>query len=208
MTVRTALNLLESENLIKVEHGTGSIVLDRRAVPVKLSRYAEVMQPGGTLGPWQTACQRAGVNGDMVMVDVGTEPAPTDVAAIFGLDEGAEVVRRDRHATIEEDPVQLHTAWYPADVAAGTPLAESGRVEGGVYGALVAAGRTPATADEQISARPATAEEAAELGLREMANVLVLDRTTRDRDGRVLELLRVVADPARSIFVYDGLPLD
>lgn len=208
MTVRTALRLLESEGLVRIEHGAGTVVLDRRVVVVELSRYADVMRPGGNLGPWQTACQRAGVRGDMVMVDVGAEAAPSDVARRLGIEDGTTVARRDRHATIDGHPVQLHTAWYPEAVTTEIPaLAEAGRVEGGVYGAMVAAGLTPAAADERISSRMATAEESAELRLRETAHVLVLDRVTRGEDGQPLELLRVVANPARSVFVYDGLPL-
>jgi GntR family transcriptional regulator len=207
MTVRTALKLLESEGLVRIEHGTGTLVVDRRSVLVELSRYADVMRPGGTLGPWQTACERAGVNGNMVMIDVATATATADVAEALGIEAGAPVVRRDRHATIDDQAVQLHTAWYPLALVEGTPLTGSGRIEGGVYGAMISAGLNPQTADEKISTRIANAEEAAELRLREAANVMVLDRVTRDGDGRPLELLSIVANPARSVFIYDGLPL-
>jgi GntR family transcriptional regulator len=207
MTVRSALDLLQSEDLVRIEHGTGTIVLDRRAVRVALSRYADVMRPNGTLGPWQTACQRAGVNGDRVMIDVAHDEAPDDVAEALGIAPGASVVRRDRHATIDGKPVQIHTAWYSAELVRGTPLERPGRVEGGIYGALIAAGRDPVAADETISTRIATSEESAELNLRSAANVLVLDRLTKDRAGEPLEFLRVVANPTRSVFVYDGLPL-
>lgn len=207
VTAGAALKLLEAEGLARAISGRGTIVVDRRTVPVPLSRYGAVLEPGGQLGPWETACQRAGVNGGMVAVDVASEPAPSDVADALGIEPGSNVVRRDRHATIDDQPVQLQSAWYPADLVAGTPLAEPGKVTGGAYGALVAAGRVPTTADEAISTRAAGAEESAELGLREAANVLVLERITKDRDGQPLELLRVVANPARTTFVYDGLPL-
>jgi GntR family transcriptional regulator len=207
VTVRAALGVLEEAGLLRVVHGRGSEVVDRRPVPVRLSRYGAVMRPGGRLGPWETACAAAGVAGDMVMVAMERRPAPADVAAALGLAPGATVVQRDRHARIDGAAVQLHTAWYPLDVVAGTPLAAPGVVAGGVYGALAAAGVRLATADESPTARAATPEEAAELRLRAAAPVLVLDRLTRDVHGRAVELLRVVADPARSQLVYDGLPL-
>ena len=207
VTASAAIELLENEGLVRAISGRGTIVQDRRPVKVPLSRYAAVLQPGGNLGPWQRACQAAGVDGDMVMVDVAREAASSNIAEALGIPAGTLTVRRDRRATIDGQTVQLHTAWYAADLVAGTPLAEEDRVEGGVYGALTAAGHAPRSADETLSGRIATAEESTELRLREAAFVLVIERITRDTDGHPLELLRVVADPARSQFVYDGLPL-
>lgn len=207
VTVRTALALLESEGIVRIAHGTGTIVTDRRMVPVRLSRYSAVLTPGGDRGPWETACANAGVQGEMITVDVGTELATEDVATALAIEVGADVVRRDRHATIDTYPVQLQTAWYPAALVADTPLARREKIVGGVYRALASIGYPPAVADETVSCRPATIEEAAELRLRENAAVLVVERVTRTSAGLPIELLRVVADPARTRLVYDGLPL-
>ncbi|MEU4541596.1 GntR family transcriptional regulator [Streptosporangium sp. NPDC023825] len=206
-TASAAIKILEADDLVRTYQGRGTIVADRRPVAVPLSRYASVVEPGGQLGPWQTACQQAGVNGDMVMLDIGEQAAPADVAAALQIDPGTPVVRRDRHATIDGEPVQLHTAWYSAALVAGTPLAGRARVEGGVYGALTAAGHRPVTADEAVSTRAATREEAAELHLREGAAVLIVERITRDADRQPLEFLRVVATPRRTTLMYDDLPL-
>ncbi len=207
VTIRAAISVLEAEGLVRAIHGRGTEVLDRRAVPVRLSRYGAVLRPGGQLGPWETACERAGVTGDMVPLDVEQVAAPEDVASELGLAAGDLVVRRDRHANIDGQAVQLHTAWYPLALVAETPIATPGKVVGGIYAALKAAGLDPASADETVTARPATAEEAAELRIREGAPVLAISRVTKDAAGRALELLRMVADPSRSQLVYDDLPL-
>jgi GntR family transcriptional regulator len=207
MTARSALSLLESEGLVRIAHGTGTIVTDRRVVPVALSRYSAVLEPGGRLGPWETACQQAGVNGEMVPIDVEELPAPPKVARALQVSEGSPTVRRERRATIDGHAVQLQSAWYTEALASEAGLASQAKIVGGVFGALAASGRMPATADETVSCRTSTPEEATELRLRETAAVLVIERVTRDAAGAPLEFLQVVADPARTNLVYDKLPL-
>ncbi|MEV1003384.1 GntR family transcriptional regulator [Nonomuraea sp. NPDC050202] len=207
-TMTAALNQLRGERLVTGVRGQGTFVLDWKPVRVPLSRYRAVLEPGGQLGPWETACQQAGVTGSMVTVEVATEPADADVAEALGLTEGTDtVVRRSRHATLEDSTCQVHTAYYPAQLVEGTPLAGQEKVVGGVYGAMRAAGIIPTSADEHLSARPSTAEEAAELTLMTGFPVLTLDRLTRDQEGRRVEWLRMVIDPTRVMVVYDGLPL-
>lgn len=205
VTIRHAIAVLERQGLVRVVQGRGTEVVDRAAVPVRLSRYAAVLDPGQR-GPWETACDRAGVVGHMAVVDVDRQAAPADVAAALDLPPSAPVIRRDRHATIDDQVVQLQSAWYPLALVAGTPLGGLGKVVGGAYAALVAAGVQLARPDETVSARAATDEEAAELRLRLGAPVLTIERLTRDVDGQAVELLRVVANPARTALVYDHLP--
>src|SRR5436190_22836920 len=44
-------------------------------------------------------------------------PAPADVAAVFGLDEGAPVIGRIRRQGTAEVSYRLHENWYPLDLA-------------------------------------------------------------------------------------------
>ncbi|WP_433259762.1 GntR family transcriptional regulator (plasmid) [Streptosporangium sp. CA-135522] len=206
-TVNTALGFLEAERLTRGVPGQGVFVLEWRPVRVAVSRYAAVLEPGGQLGPWETACQQAGVNGAMVTIGVDCVLASVEVAAALGLGEGAQVIRRSRHAMIDRMPVQLHTAFYPADLVEGTPLAGTAKVVGGVYAAMRAAGFLPAAADEKVSTRPADHDEAAQLGLRQGTPVLTVDRVTRDESRRPLEYLRMIIDPHRIELLYDDLPL-
>ncbi|TMR90612.1 GntR family transcriptional regulator [Nonomuraea basaltis] len=208
-TMSAALKQLRGERLVTGVRGQGVFVLNWKPVRVPLSRYNAVLEPGGQLGPWETACQQAGVTGSMVTIEVAREPADADVAEALGLAEGIDtVVRRSRHATLNDNTCQIHTAHYPAQLVDGTPLAGEEKVVGGVYGAMRAAGIIPTTADESLSARPATAEESAELTLTPGAPVLTLDRLTRDQEGRRVEWLRMVIDPTRVVVEYDGLPLN
>jgi len=208
-TVSEAVKLLEAEGLVHAATRTGILVLDQRPVPVALSRYLTVMQPGGDRGPWETACHRIGIPGRMDLIEVGTMPAEDDVAEALELPPAQRrIVRRYRRAMLgdPEQAVQLHTASYPARLVRGTPMSGDGKIEGGVYGAFTAAGIPPVTATETVGTRPATDEEYAELNLRGNP-VLTVERITRDAGRRPIELLQIVADPSRAIFVYDNLPL-
>ncbi|MGA2830625.1 MAG: GntR family transcriptional regulator [Streptosporangiaceae bacterium] len=209
-TVHTAIRLLEAQGIVQAVHGSGVVVLDQRPVQVALSRYASVMRPGGDLGPWETACQQTGITGRMHLIEVETVSADDEVTtALELLPAGRRIVRRSRHAVVDdpEQVVQLHTASYPAKLVRGTPIARDARIDGGVYGAFVAAGIIPATATETVGARPATDEEIAELRLRGQLTVLTVQRVTRDTGGRPIEYLQIAADPARTVLKYDDLPL-
>lgn len=209
-TVAAAIQLLAAEGVVHAAPVTGIVVLDQRPVRITLNRYAEVLQPGGQLGPWETACQQAGIPGRMALIEV--EPAvaaEADVASLLDLPIGKHrITRRSRHAMLgdPERVAQLQTASYPARLVKGTPLVRSEKITGGVYGALAAAGIHPATTAETVRARPASDDEAAELRIRG-GTVLTIERVTRDAAGRPVELLQIVADPARTTLVYDPLPL-
>jgi GntR family transcriptional regulator len=210
-TVSKAFALLEAEGLVAADPASprsGTVVLDQRPVRVEFSRYADVLTPGGLRGPWETACDRAGVTGSMVLIDVEQAVgAPQDVADALGIRPGNPVTCRNRHAELGPGQVvQIHAAWYPQWVAEASAIGETGNIVGGIYLALTAAGLRPISADEAVTVRTATPIEAAELHLRG-TSVLVVERVTRDLDGKPLEFLRVVADPARTSLVYDGLPL-
>jgi len=209
-TANAAISLLEAEGLVRPMERTGIRVLDQRAVRVPLSRYSRVLAPGGRLGPWETALAAAGIPGQMVLLEVEHMLAEPDVAVALELSPLSRVVRRVRHAVIGVEPeqvVQLHEAFFPARLVAGTPIAEDGKLVGGVYAALAAAGLIPATADETVTARTATPDEIARLYMRG-GTVIAVERVTRDANGQPLELLRVAADPARTVLIYDDLPLN
>lgn len=206
-TISRAIELLAAEGLVDPIKKRGTVVREHSPVRVPLSRYRQVLEPGGALGPWETACRQQGVNGGMNPISVRHIPATAEVAARLGIDPGESVIVRRRHATINDEPVQIHYAHYPLSRFADTPIAAPGKVVGGIYGAMRALGVELSTADEGITSRVANEAEAAALRIRPTWPVLVLQRVTRDIAGDVVEYLHVVADPARTEFLYDGLPL-
>lgn len=205
-TVRQAYKLLESQGLVSIlgRHGT---VVRPPVVRVPLSRYGEVLAPGGSRGPWETTTFNLGLAGRMAMVDVGQVPADEHIAAALGVEPGVDVHRRRRRAMLGEELHHLQTAWYPIDVADRAGLTRAETVVGGIYGAMTGAGWPPAELDETVSARMPTTTEAAELRIGSGVPLLLVERVTRDRTGRVVELVHITAPADRIELSYDRLPL-
>jgi GntR family transcriptional regulator len=201
VTVRLALGLLREEGLIEPSPGRGTFVREAAPVRLALARYSGE----GDVGPFTAACKAQGIDGRMTVVAVDRLAAEAEVAAQLELDDGAPVVRRVRHALIEERPVQLQRSYFPAAVVDGTLLAEPAFLERGTFATLRAIGRPPARITEEVTAGLPTSDEAAVLGA---APVLRVVRLTRDAAGAALELLYVTASAERHVFLYENLPIE
>lgn len=206
-TLNQVYKILKDEQLIRRNAAVGMIVQPR---PTMVDLILHGQHGHGPL-PWAQVCERAGVDGRMVTDAVRQAPfteVGADVAELLDLSDNEDVVVRARHATIGESTARLDEAIYPLVLVHGTPIAEPGQVKGGVYNALASAGMEPATITRRvISTRPATDAEAKAMKLTPRAYVLTYDQVIADRAGRLVELLRFVANPARVRFVDEQVPL-
>jgi GntR family transcriptional regulator len=201
VTVRLALGLLREEGLIEPSPGRGTFVREAAPLRLALARYSGE----GDVGPFTAACKAQGIDGRMTVVAVDRLAAEAEVAAQLELDDGAPVVRRVRHALIEERPVQLQRSYFPAALVDGTPLAAPAFLERGTFATLRAIGRPPARITEEVTAGLPTSDEAAVLG---SGPVLRVVRLTRDAAGTALELLYVAASADRHTFLYENLLIE
>lgn len=207
-TVRDAIGVLADEGLVVTMGKGGTIVRNRTRVRIPLNRYTRVLAPGGSKGPWETACAQQGLDGQMKVVHVARVDGLDDVTNELGLPPGSELLYRRRYALIgSDDVVQVQHAWYPASVADEAGISGDRKIVGGVFGALTAAGYAPATATEQIESRMPTSTEATQLKISGKVPVLAVQRLTKAGDGQVLELLRTTAPADRIQLTYDDLPL-
>lgn len=208
-TVQRAYAELAADGYVVMRRRGGTVVRDRRVVRIPLSRYSKVMKPRGTMGPWETATAEQGLAGRMIVPEPAAETveAPADIAAALRVPSGTPVVRRRRHAIVDDEVVQLQEAWYPLDLAQQAGLDGPVKVTGGTLAAMISTGLEPTEAEERIHARLPTAEEAADLGMGSHVPVILVERVTRDAHGRPLELVRIVGAADRLELVYDGLPL-
>lgn len=208
-TVRDAIGVLADEGLVVTMGKGGTIVRNRTRVRIPLNRYSRVLSPGGTKGPWETACAEQGLDGQMKVVHVARGEGPEDVAELLGVLAGSELVHRLRYAMIgSDDVVQVQHVWYPSDLADAAGISGEGKVVGGVFGAMTAVGHAPATASEQVDSRMPTPGEAAQLKISGKVPVIAVQRVTKAADGRVLEVLRSTAPADRIQLTYDDLPLE
>lgn len=67
---------------------------------------------------------------------MGDVAAEGDVAALLGVKPGSLVTVRRRVMLLDDVLVQLADSYYPADLAHGTPLAESEKIPGDTVAAL------------------------------------------------------------------------
>jgi GntR family transcriptional regulator len=175
------------------------------AVRLTIERYAAALsdpdRPRRDLGPWQIACETHGLAARVEMTGVEHEAASAAVAERLGVDVGAAVVRRSRRMWAADQSLQLQSAWMPAELVEGTPLAGPDNVVGGVYAAMTRLGFAPARAVEEVSTRQPTDAEREQLSLTRAVPVMDVWRTTYTAAGRPIEVLHVVA--ARCTYVYE-----
>ncbi|ONK09261.1 GntR family transcriptional regulator [Streptomyces sp. MP131-18] len=209
LTLRRAVAILADEGLVVPVRKRGTVVRSRTLVPLPLSRYSRVIEPGGTKGPWETACAERGLDGRMVVDLVAPAVRISESSTrLLQLPAKTEAVYRRRLAMIgSDDVVQTQDAWYPPDIARDTPLSKEKKIEGGVYRQLIALGHRPAAVNERVKARLPTEQEAGRLRIGGRVPVFEVTRLTISAERRPLELLRVIAPADRVELVYDDLPL-
>lgn len=204
-TIENAIVLLRDDGYVQAARGHGTRVLGDRPVRLPFTRYGRVLEPPGDLGPWETACAAQGIQGEMTFTGLEHETATVLVADALDIEHGDPVIRRDREARAAGRILQLQSAWYPAELIAGSALEAPAKAIGGAYRVLTAIGRRPATATETITVRRPTAEEITKL--RRPRAVIDIRRITKDGNRTPVEYLAVTCDPARTVLTYDELPL-
>lgn len=209
-TVARALGELIGEGRLRTVRWHGTVVADPAPLTLPMERYRTVVTPDrdrADLGPWETACAARGITGYAELTSVDTIPAGDGSASRLGIAPGAPVVRRERTMWADGRPLQLQAAYYPATVAERVPaLAGTERITGGVYGAMTAAGLTPTTAREEVSARSATAAEGERIDVGARAPVLTVWRTTYAA-GAPIEAVHAITAAAAVALTYEDLPL-
>lgn len=176
-TAEKALNTLRSEGLVEPVSGVATVVTGA-APPHRtvIDRYATVHRTGHIY--------TAGEHAKIVIAEEC--PAPNDVAAALRIDPGSPVIRRHRVTYLGDTPRTSSTSWFPATLRQAAPkLLTTERIpEGTGRYVEVATGLTIRHGQEQILARLASTEEAAELGKPEPLAVLETRHTAWDEQDR------------------------
>jgi DNA-binding GntR family transcriptional regulator len=141
----------------------------------------------GSGDAWSAEVAAQGRVGTQRLLGASIIDPPESVRVALGLRTGDQVVARSRLMMVNDRPVEIASSYYPAAIAAGTPLAEQGKIRGGAIAALAALGHSPADVFEQITARWPDAEEAEVLQVEAREPLLVLSRTNLDAAGRPVE---------------------
>ncbi|GGV15259.1 GntR family transcriptional regulator [Streptomyces litmocidini] len=201
--VRRAQELLISQGVLEGRAGSGTYVAEPRR-RVRMVRSAAREQPDGS--PFRADMKAVGRKGGWESRTDAKVPAPVEIAARLGIDEGELCVRTVYEFLADGRPVQLSTSWEPYDLTGGTlvVLPEGGPHAGaGVVNRMAEIGVTVSHAVEQPEPRQATAEEASLLGIQKAALVTHIRRTYYSDQGRPVETADIVVPAALCEIVYE-----
>lgn len=194
-TVVRALDLLRQDGWIESHQGKGRFVLGQ---PARASRRAR--EHTYTLLDGDEAATK--------LLEAGPVLAPPRAASALGIDSGTPVVARRRLVVVDGvGPVELGTAYVPAELASGTDVGASSPLSEGVLQHI--ARRKGVRFDhvtERISARLPTVDEAGVLEIGRRDPLLTVLLAVCDRTGQPLVALDVLL-PASRHELEDVFPL-
>lgn len=173
MTLRQALDGLVRRGLLERRGGAGTFVAARK-----------VEQDLRVLRSYPDELRGQGVDATTTVLRLETVPAPSQVAAALGLVRAAPVHQIERLRSAAGAPLLAETVWLPAGVL---PDLETAPLNGSLWDALAGAGHPVARAVERLEPIVAGAHEARQLGVEPGAPLMLVERTSFDRDGTAVE---------------------
>jgi GntR family transcriptional regulator len=166
------------------------------------SRHRE--RRGGS--PFRADMAELGRTGTWEAHSEARTPAPNDIAQRLGIEPGALCVRTSYEFLADTQPAQLSVSWEPMSITGDTPimLPEMGPLAGmGVVERMRSIGIDIVTALEVPRPARATQEQANLLGISRGDQVLVIERTYFDGDGRAVETADITVPDARWEVAYE-----
>ncbi|WP_163549146.1 GntR family transcriptional regulator [Candidatus Frankia nodulisporulans] len=162
MTVRRAIEQLETEGLVWARRRHGTVV---RPLPSALRRTVRSRQMHrddfGYYSDAESVAWRA-----LGPTVVSWAPPPADVAGLLGVELTTNVLTRARLVGASPtEPRQIATSYLHPDVARGTVLEQVSTGPGGIYDRIEEMGHGPLKWRERISARAPSADDARALRL-------------------------------------------
>ncbi|MFB7208177.1 GntR family transcriptional regulator [Streptomyces sp. NPDC056255] len=185
-TVQKALQLLKGEGLVIGRPGASVTVREHRQRTIRPAAY---MAPAASGEPyrWVSEAANSGARAHSTLIEVAEETPPADIAAALGLQPGGTAVLRRQLLSIDDEPAELVTSYYPLDIAHGTALTERRRIAGGTPTLLAALGYPPRVSVDRVSARVATQDQYRLLRLPGDLPVLRTLRVVHSDDDRPIE---------------------
>ncbi|MFF1868036.1 GntR family transcriptional regulator [Kitasatospora herbaricolor] len=213
-TIRQALGVLAAEGVVDKVHGRGNFVRKPRKRVMRTNQRHQwekdrARAPEGTRKATGATEHDTGLTvSDLVFsADFRKVEADEALADVFGVAAGTPLLERIYRTRYEEEdaPFNLSHSYLVYDVVKANPDLLDASTEpwpGGTQNQLFTLGIELDRIEEHFTARPPTAEEAEELGLRAGVSVLILRKVSIDTDGRVVEVSDVTLPGDRTELVF------
>lgn len=189
-TAREAINILATEGLVDVRHGSGAYVRKQvKMIRLGAERYSEKTRRETGLSPFRAEALKQGKTVRVEVPDISRTIPPAIVAERLAVDPHSEsVVQRVNHYYADDVPVQIGITYIPWSIAAGTVLASDAKTgTGSIYARFAELGHQITNVREEISARMPRPDEAKILRTPPGVPVLDVLHTGIDQDGKPFE---------------------
>nr|WP_073052775.1 phosphonate metabolism transcriptional regulator PhnF [Kaistia soli] len=191
-TVRRGLSELAVRGLVRATQGRGTFV---EARPI---RY-----PIGPRTRFSEIVSRAGREAGGRLLGSAVVAADARTAAALGVAEGAPVIRLDTLRSADGTPISLGSGFFP--LPRFERFGDAYLAYGSITGALASRGVDDyRRLETRISARPASAEEAASLDLAPGRLLLAVDSINVDGDGTPIQFTRALFAADRTEIVVES----
>ncbi|MFI1581806.1 GntR family transcriptional regulator [Embleya sp. NPDC020630] len=205
-TVRKSLALLKADGLLISNQGKGVFVRPRPSVRFLTTGTNFRHRRDTGVANYNAEATAQGLQAKQEILAVEIIPAPAEIAERLGVGAETPVILRRRRFFVNGEPMQNVDGYYPADLFAGTPVAESPRIRGGVS-RLIEDPEGPIKQRivrfvEDLVIRMPTPKETEELAIPPGVPLARVFRSAHVASGEVVEVLdsRVPCD--RHVFRY------
>jgi len=187
ITIRRALDELESDGLISRQQGRGTFVRER-----------QIEQELSQLLSWSNQIREKGMHPSSTHCEIEVVDPTKEFASLLLMKHGEKVVRIRRLRLANDEAICIMTNYIPETKVPG--LAREGLVNDSLYATLPKYGIKATQAEDRVEARLATDKEAHMLQIHKGFPLLQVTRLTLDNTGTPL-YIAVVANRADK-FVY------
>lgn len=188
-TLRRALAELTAEGVLSSTQGSGNYV-----APPKLVHVRQLTSFSDDLGA-------AGLTVHSEIIDADQPSADADLATHLDIDKGAPVERLVRLRIVNDEPLALETACLPIPLDG---LVDAVTTSGSLYATLHRFGIEICDVEDSVQTALATPDQGRHLKVATGTPLLLIERTSRDADGRIVEWTRSFYRGDRVRFVARG----